>query len=507
MKHLLRIAVFLILAVLLPLSVWSRPQESASVSDSGAAPHRASHTATASVPRVFAIPVSAKSPEARKLVEKALDQYENVLLDDSVETAKKAVEKDPQFALAYAVWSFAARRTQPAPEALRKAEEFAPAAPPEEQLLVNFLVSVQKEDMLPAIASMNDLLKRFPRNAHVLYLTSEWLYFQQDYDRSLKMMEEIVRIDPKFAPAFNMLGYGQVESGNPDPVKAITYLKRYAELQPGQPNPEDSLGEVSRYVGDDASSIAHYTAALKITPTFLTSQTGLGDTYTLMGRYPEARKAYDKATAMAASDRDRLHVLFQKTLALFWQGKGEDGLRELDRLAAEAREVREPYAEFEIEEGRALLTPDPAEQLVLLRALEARFSVSLTGMSDSDRGPSLASVWRDQVRILAAQKQFDEANLLVGKLEQLSAKSRDLIVEDCYESARGYILFAQGDFVAAQGELSADPHSALAAQWLIAAREHIGDKKGADAARLRLKYLRAPTVEWYLAHHPQAQTN
>jgi hypothetical protein len=36
---------------------------------------------------------------------------------------------------------------------------------------------------------MNDLLKRYPKNKHVLYLTSEWLFLQQDFDRSQKMME------------------------------------------------------------------------------------------------------------------------------------------------------------------------------------------------------------------------------------------------------------------------------------------------------------------------------
>jgi hypothetical protein len=33
------------------------------------------------------------------------------------------------------------------------------------------------------------------------------------------------------------------------------------------------------------------------------------------------------------------------------------------------------------------------------------------------------------------------------------------------------------------------------------AREKAGDLKGADAAKLHFKYLRAPTAEWYLATH------
>jgi tetratricopeptide (TPR) repeat protein len=248
-----------LMATLLSTTAWANPQQSASVADSELkSPAVPALSSSPVAGQVFAFPVATKSVEAQKLVEVALDQYENVLLEDSAASARKATEKDPHFALAYAVWSFAARRNQPNPQATQKAEQLAVHAPPEERLLVNFLTAVQKDDMLPAISSMNDLLVRFPKDRHALYLTAEWLYFQQDYDRSVKLMEQIIKLDSSFAPAFNMLGYAKVETGDPDPVKALAYVKRYAELEPGQPNPEDSIGEVSRFIGADQDSLAHY---------------------------------------------------------------------------------------------------------------------------------------------------------------------------------------------------------------------------------------------------------
>ena len=110
---------------------------------------------------------------------------------------------------------------------------------------MNWLVDVQQGDNLSAIGAMNDLLVRFPNDKHVLYLTSEWLYMQQDYGRARKMMEKILDIDPNFPPALNMLGYSYIETGDPDPAKAVNFLQRYATLEPNQPNPQDSLGEVS----------------------------------------------------------------------------------------------------------------------------------------------------------------------------------------------------------------------------------------------------------------------
>jgi len=502
MKGLLFLTCVMVLSGFAAGAAIAGPQQSASISETAPlSPGDASPAAAGPSTHVFAFAVSTKSAEARKLVETAIDEYENVLLDRSVESARRATEKDPQFALAYALWSFAARRTQPDAEALRKAESLAIGAPADEKLLVQFLTSVQKDDMLPAIVAMNELLARFPNESHALYLTAEWLYFQQDYDRSVQMWERLIERDPNFAPAYNMLGYARVEGNNPDPAKALAYLKRYAELQPQHANPQDSLGEVSRYAGYDQSSLLHYRAALEIAPSFITSQIGLGDTYTLMGDFAAARAEYAKAAAIATNNRDRLHIEFQKALVFFWEGRASQGLRALNQVAQKAQAAKEPYSLFEAQEGLALLAATSRERLQKLSQIEAFFSTPADGMADSDRNPTLAAIWRDEARECAQQNKRDAAQQAVQKLEQLAAKSRDLIVEDSYESARGYVLFAEKNFQDAADELSADPHSPVAVKWLALAREKAGDTKGADAAKLRFKYLRAPTAEWYLATH------
>lgn len=483
-------------------SAWAqapqRVEEASSKSTASAA--RVQPLVRNSVFGVFA--VSSKSVEARKLVENAIDQYENVLLEQSVSTAKLATQKDPHFALAYAVLSFASRRGEPNAEARLKARQLSKTAPPEEKLLVNWMTSVEDENLLPAIASMNDLLAKFPNDKHVLYLTSEWLYFQQDYDRSRSMMEKILTIDPNFPPALNMLGYSWVETGNPDPAKAISYLKRYAAVQPAQPNPEDSLGEVSRFAGDDQGSLEHYSRALKINPNFITSQIGLGDTATLMGNFVRAREEYEKAEVIATNPRDLFHIAYQKALVLFWEGKSAEGLRALDTLATRADQANEPYAFYEVSLGRALLTPSRAEQLQRLEALEPKYSSAVEGMSEGDRNPFLAEILRDQIRVHAALDHPEAAANALKKLEQLAMASRDLIVSGDYESARGLLFFQKGDFVKAADGLSDEEHSPLILRQLAIAQEKSGDGSGAENTLLRLKYMRTPTVEWFLVSHP-----
>src|SRR6202790_1166099 len=193
----------------------------------------------------------------------SLDKYENVLMHDAIVQAQHATEKDPDFAPGYAVLSVASRAGIPNSAALERAKVLMPHAPADEQLLVRWMTGIQDGNLVPAIASMNDLLKRYPKNKHVLYLVSEWLFAQQDFDRSQKMMESLLQIDPSFPPVLNMLGYACSRSPHPDPARAVAPAKRYVAADPSSPNPEDSMGEVLRYPGDDQGSLAHYSAALQ----------------------------------------------------------------------------------------------------------------------------------------------------------------------------------------------------------------------------------------------------
>lgn len=451
-----------------------------------------------------ALPVSTRSAEARKLVEQAIDEYENVLLDQSVTTARRATEKDPHFALAYAVWSFASRRNSPSAAALRRADTLAEHATPDERLLVHWMTSVQKEDLLPAISATNDLLARYPNDKHILYLTSEWLYFEQDYDRSRKIMEKVVNLYPNFPPILNMLGYAYVESGDPDPVKAVSHLQRYAQLQPRQPNPEDSLGEVLRFTGDDEGSLVHYTAALKIIPNFITSQVGLGDTSVLMGNFTRARSEYDKAVLMATNPRDRQHAEYQKAMVYFWEGKPDDGRKALDDLLDKTRKQKEPYSIFEVSLARAVLSPDSQAQLDQLRAIESSLQKPIPGMLDSDRNLNITLVLREQARIAAFHDLPKDAQQAIDKLEQFSTKSRDLSIGNSFESARGFLLLSQGDFTSAATSLAADPHSPVVLQLLASTQDKLGDARAAESTRRRIKYQRAPTLEWFLITHENA---
>jgi tetratricopeptide (TPR) repeat protein len=452
-----------------------------------------------------AIPVSTRSEEARKLVEFSLDRYENHIVESALSGARRAIEKDPQFALGYAALSLASLGSIPDSAALAKAKVLAPHATPDEQLLIRWMTSIGDRNLLPAIAASNDLAKRYPRSPQVLYMIADWLYYQQDFDRARRMLENIREIDPSFAPAFNLLSYAYMQTGTPEPARALESAKRYAELLPNTQNPQDTWGEISRLAGDDAGALEHYSASLKIDPNYVSSRWGLGDTATLMGNYKRARLEYDQAVAVATNPRDRNHAQFQKALVFFWEGRPEEGRNELVALQEKANGQKEPYSQFEIGFGRAMLAADVSSERQQLRSLESWLQRPIDGFSDSDRISSLALNLREQARVAVIAGASPEASEAVHKLEQLATQSSDPLVENCLETAKGYFLVAQGDYFKASEELAADPRSILAVSQLIGVEEKLGELSAAKTLQAGIKYLRTPTVEWYLfTHSPQA---
>ena len=442
--------------------------------------------------------LSTRSEEARKLLEVAWDKYENAMYYESVDLAKRASEKDPQSPLSFAMTSFAARRTTPDLAALAKAESLLPQAAPDEQLLVRWMTGIQERNLLPAIANMNDLLQRFPKDKHILYFTAEWLFLQQDVERAQSMLENALKLDPNFPAALNRLGYVYVATNPPQPAKALASLKHYAEVEPSNPNPQDSYAEISRITGDNSAALQHYAAALKIDPTFLNSQVGLGDTRALMGDFAGAREEYARAMQMTKDPLDSFWIKGQEALVPFWEGKPSEGRKELDALFEEAAKAKEPNSQFQVGLSSAMLAADYHSELQQLQTLSAFLEKPLPGMSESDRSMNRAYALRERVRISALNGLLDDAQKAISELEGLANSSRDLVVEDCYESARGYLHYAQGDFANAANELSADPRSPLAVQLLSVTQEKLGNTGAVEATRNRLKYLRGPYVEWYL---------
>ncbi len=156
-----------------------------------------------------------------------------------------------------------------------------------------------------------------------------------DDTTALHHFSEAVKLDKKYAPAYNNIGYSNLSLGRfADSERAFqTYIK----LIPKNPNPYDSYAELLMKTGKFAESIKQYNRALEIDPTFINSYRGIGNNYVYQGEYVKARESYQHMFDKASDDGLRDLALLSAMNSYVMEGN-------MDR-ALEVNEQRRAMAE------------------------------------------------------------------------------------------------------------------------------------------------------------------
>src|SRR5262245_10681629 len=227
------------------------------------------------------LPITTKSPEARRLFEVGLVKLENLHGPEAMQDLRHAVEKDPDFAIANIMISFNSVDPSVDPAEQVAARNRANAArskvSPGERLVIDWLTNSSEGKMVSAIQDMNDVLTQYPNDKFLAWLGAVWVENQQQIRRAIPLFERAIRLNPDFAPPMNELSYCYARVRDFD--KAFAMMQRYIALLPNESNPQDSYAEILRMAGRYDEALEHYQASLKIDPSFVFSQLGIADTY------------------------------------------------------------------------------------------------------------------------------------------------------------------------------------------------------------------------------------
>src|ERR1051326_4170679 len=157
------------------------------------------------------LPITTKSPVARQLFVGALVKMENLHGPEAIQDLHKAVQLDPDFALANSMISFESANASVDPAEKVAARERANAARAKvthgEQLVIDWLSNSSEGRMVPAIQAMNEALEQFPNDKFIAWLGAVWVENQQQISRAIPMFERVIAMDPGFAPPLNDLAY------------------------------------------------------------------------------------------------------------------------------------------------------------------------------------------------------------------------------------------------------------------------------------------------------------
>jgi len=437
------------------------------------------------------LPVTTSSTPARNSFEKAMREFEEYRIPETLQDLRTATKADPNFAQAFILLS----RLSPDPveqaTARQRAKRLAPKVSPSEQLLIRWLAGAQENNYLPAISAMNDLLAKYPRDQRLAYLAGDWLMQQQRYEQAVSVLERALAISPDYAAALNDLAYGYADLGNFE--KAFAAMDRYVALEPDQPNPHDSYGEILRMAGKLDAALEQYRMSIRIDPMF-GSELGVADTYAVMGKEREAREEYERAIVFAPSNADKVQRELQSAVTWIRDNDRKQAEKALSDVARHAHDAG--LAQLEAEAHRILGMYEP-DSKIALKQLQAAQDVLREEhqISASDREEEQARILRVRATRLAEMQDMDAASKAVKQLETMAATSRSRVIQLCYHGAAGAVLVAQEKFNEAIPHLeegSTDPES-MRLLWQAYNRK--GAAAEAQAIATKLAALNLPTVE------------
>jgi tetratricopeptide (TPR) repeat protein len=432
------------------------------------------------------------SPKALELYEKGMHDYEYLYLERCNEDWRAAVKEDPNMALAWAWIAFNSRDPQEIKEARDHAKALIPRITPGEQLMVQWIVKVEEGDYIGGISAMNDMLAMYPKDRRLLYLAGNWLMGENGNDQSERIFEKSLALDKNDAPALNDLAY--VYARQRKFPQAFAIMDRYVALLPTEPNPNDSYGELLRMAGNFEGSLKHYRAALKIDPTFVTSQVGIADTLALMGDQKQARGEYDKAIAQAHNEADRIDYMMQKAMTYVRDGDLASADKAFDEAAGTAHakgldlqesQAHQRMSEYQKEDAMGLTHLDAAE-----KALSCRSDLPVL-----DSNQQLARILRLRAVRASHMGNTDLAKASITHLEQMATASRDMVIQSSLHGAEGALLMAQSKFEDAIPQLEDDLDDPFSLQLLSQAYSETGASDKLHETESRLRAMNVPTIE------------
>jgi Flp pilus assembly protein TadD len=428
-----------------------------------------------------AVAYPLRDPQALRLYAQALESAPG----EGIPLLENAIAAAPDYGAAYRLLAEIKLQARDAPGALRTLESAlarASSMPPVERARIELAAATLKGDAAGRGTALKTLTGLEPNDPQTWQAFAEDALTREEYPVAVQAFRRELEIEPADADAWNRLGYAAAYAG--DVNTAADAIGKYRALRPGDPNPDDSLGEVYLMNGRFADAEKLFLATARRDPLFL-GGTGFlkaalarlmaGDTEGASGIFHE----YVEARRKAGDPLAEFH-----TVEWLWiVGRRKEALAQMEQLAGAAATNSRDVAAHACAQlaiwNLQLGNRDRARQWIAQATpLSGAGTAPVVGVVGFLTQPSAsAAEW-------AARADRSFPNAPPGSL-------KDLLL--------GYALLLEKDFPAAATAISrfgalspatsADPAPALALAW---AQVESGQAEQAAAA-LRLNPIPPPT--------------
>jgi tetratricopeptide (TPR) repeat protein len=219
--------------------------------------------------------------------------------------------------------------------ALEKAKTFSAKATEEERLFIEArYAGMIERDADKWLRLLKELITKYPDDKDTHSELGQFFFSSNRYPEAIIEYEKALAIDPKYGFAINQLGYAYAGTG--DFAKAARSFERYAELNPGLPNPVDSIAEINLFLGNLDAAGAKYREALAINPNFYASCAGLAYVYALKEDYGETGRWLEEFVKKAPTPQAQTEGLWLKNFYDYLLGRLDKSLAGFLSLRSQA---------------------------------------------------------------------------------------------------------------------------------------------------------------------------
>ena len=280
------------------------------------------------------IPITTSSCEARENFIKGIELADNLQNQEALVYFEKAIEQDPEFAMAY----FGAALTQPSVghlfEYLNRAVSFIDKVSEGEKHLILGMQSGLNRDLEKQLEHFKTLVELYPNDEYALYQLGNIYFAQQQYQEAIKCYKGVIKINQNYAPVYNQLGYAFRNLEKFD--AAENTFKKYIQLIPDNPNPYDSYGELLLKMGEYEASIEQYQKALRQDSNFVASYIGIASNLMYISDYNEARLLMERFYNRARNENEKARALTARAIIFVDEVDFANAIKEIENLINES---------------------------------------------------------------------------------------------------------------------------------------------------------------------------
>ena len=279
------------------------------------------------------------SIEAYNYFIRGRDDWYYQYYNDATRYLEKAVEIDPDFAMAYlylgAAYSNLGEINR-ARESFDNAKSLSEGTTEKERLTIEaeyaFWVDTNYEEYFQIYKT---IVEKHPRDKRAHWELSNYYGMKNMYPQVIEELEIVLELDPNWADAYDDLAFAYSNIGEDE--KALEYIKKGLSVIPGDPNMTDAMGHFYMKTGNLDEALAKFKDVLDIKPDF-NNESSIAYVYAMKEDYSEAFKWIDQFIASAPSEGKKVMGYLFKGFYHLWLGnsnKAFDDIQKAENLCDE----------------------------------------------------------------------------------------------------------------------------------------------------------------------------